>query len=148
MPCLTAPITEKRQLIVEAWVTDATLDFSDGAFHPEKHPHSQCDALLDTGANKSCIADRLARKLGLSVHEKQKISSISDSTESNVYRINIHVPFDALLRREGRIVVSNCFNMSVFGIPGIDDSFDLLLGLDYISQGSLHVAGDAFTFCI
>ena len=46
------------------------------------------------------------------------------------------------------VMPSNSLDMRVFGIPGIGESYDVLLGIDFIRHGALHVSGGHFTFCI
>ena len=155
MPCLTAPITDNGQLLIVAWVSDAaTVNVVADVAHPGNSEVEPCSALLDTGANASCISERCAQKLGLIVRGKKNITSVSHSeVPLNEYRINIQIPFGGPVHHQDaqavqNVVVFNIQNLLVAGMPGVNPDFDLLLGMDIIAPGSLHVSGDRFTFCL
>ncbi len=161
MPCFTAHIDASGQLLANVWVTDSAkgedaLNPILADFDPEKldaHDVRYCRAILDTGANRSCITERLAESLNLNIYGVEGMASVSESTEANLYRVNVHVPFSGKTKNLGdkivqEISVSNWMDVRVLGIPGIEESFDVLLGIDFIRQGALHVSGGHFTFCI
>ena len=141
MPCFTLPISEKGQLIITALVGDA----GDGAEIKRLH---QCHAMLDTGANASCVSNRLADKMQLTVRGKKEYASVSQMAAADLYRVNINIPFPPTPGEHKESVTFRYWNnVEVFGIPGVDQSFDVLLGMDLICHGALHVSGGQFTFC-
>ena len=160
MPCFTANINENGQLLTNVWVTDSAQGNEElqrilADPRPDNLGSSgmkYCCALLDTGANKSCITERLAESLNLNIQGATTISSVSESVDSNIYSVNIHIPFPgAVMLREGALVQSmqltNWQGVQVLGIAGVDKSYDVLLGMDFIHKGALHVSGAQFTFC-
>ena len=160
MPCFTANINTNGQLLADVWVTDSAQSNEEfqrilADLRPDNLDPpgmKRCRALLDTGANKSCITERLAKSLDLNIQGAATISSVSESVNVNLYRVNIHMPFPgSVTQREGALVqnlqLTNWQGVQVFGIAGIDKSHDVLLGIDFIRQGALHVSGIQFTFC-
>ena len=160
MPCFTAPV-KSGQLLINVLVTDAmqgerdiqkvfTLtDLNDTALREQGV--KPCCALLDTGASNSCITQRLAEFLDLNIQGKRQIASVSESTNANLYRVNIHFPISKNIMNDDKVIqeinITNWLNVQAFGIPGISEEFDVLLGVDVILQGALHVSGGQFTFC-
>lgn len=159
MPCFTAPINDNGQILVRALVTDAARGESEfaemfAAADPKNldaHGIKSCNALLDTGANKSGIAERLAESLELNIFGTGNAASISGIAAVNVYRVNIHIPFGGAAVKAGKemykVELSNWADAEVLGISG-GKSYDVLLGIDFIRHGALHVSGGHFTFCI
>lgn len=49
-------------------------------------------ALIDTGAGSSCIDDRLARELGLPIHDEGQVSGIGGVHKAFYYTARLYVP--------------------------------------------------------
>ena len=162
MPCFTAPIDGNGQLIVTSWVTDVSLSMDMNKIDEAIAGNSVeklaglgiicCHSLLDTGANKSCITERLAESLNLTIQGSNQIHSVSESTTANLYRVNIHIPFSRATVQGSRMIADwelrNWRDVKVIGISSTVQAYDLLLGIDFIRQGALHVSDKNFTFCI
>jgi len=154
MPCFNGTVNAEKELIAYAWVSDAVSvsDPKEGIKRIQEQRIEPCRMLLDTGASCSCVTDRLARKMGLTVMGKDSYGSVSEDTaEGNVYHVHIHVPFNSgVVEEDGRMYanIGSVGEVQVLGIPVEQASFDILLGMDIIMLGSLHVSGSVFTFCL
>ncbi len=84
--------------------------------------------LWDTGAETSCISDRLARKLGLK--DDGFVTVITASSEENVpyYLINLGFANDMKF-----------FDLEVAQFRYGDDDSDFIIGMDIISQGDFSI---------
>lgn len=55
-------------------------------------PNDQHAALVDTGAQESCIDDSLAQRLGLPAVDRQTIAGVSGPMEATLYAAQIRFP--------------------------------------------------------
>lgn len=150
MPCFTGPISREGEVIVDAWVGNATVSgVAESWEEIQKENMMPLKALLDTGATHSCVTDRLAREMGLTVVARRQFASVSEVTDGNVYEVYVHIPFPARTAHDSNlhVTVGSTGRIEVSGIP-IEPAFDVLLGMDVIALGSLHVSGRRFTFCL
>ena len=101
----------------------------------------ECTALVDTGARRTCVTERVVQAIGLKRKGRAEIWNIKRSESHWTYLFHVAIwpdPVDAF--------TPSC----PFGIgpeiEGIDVGnnyfFDVLLGMDIISQGSLHLERD------
>lgn len=87
----------------------------------------EVDAIWDTGASGTVLSERLVSLLNLPPIGKRRVSSCSDSYESNIYVVdivlpnNVHVP---------GVQVTEAKNIG---------SFDVLIGMDIITIGDLSI---------
>jgi hypothetical protein len=111
-------------------------------------------ALIDTGATGTCISQRHAQRLNLQPVGKATVHGVSGPANHNTYAFKIGFPFAMLpgtpmpqgmpppppgahatqLHVLERVIVGSEFH----GAP----HFDILLGMDVISTGSLVVLGN------
>ena len=97
-------------------------------------------ALVDTGAQRTCVSERVVQECGLRRRGRVEIASVKSTELHFTYLFYVGFWPDAV----------NDIPAAVFGIgdaiEGIDagDSryFDVLLGMDILSQGSLHLERD------
>lgn len=107
-----------RQIVVECSVSlpecqDAYVDYR--------------KALWDTGANITCISNRLADILHLNALDEVLISfANNDVFKANTYYVQLKM---------GRFVLPF---IKVLGLP-MDESKDIIIGMDVISKGDLAV---------
>lgn len=88
-----------------------------------------CDAIWDTGATGSMISETVARKLQLHPIGSTTIAGVHGVSDAKTYTINICFDNGVVLRN---IKVSEASNTGGFG---------LLVGMDVIGRGILHVDG-------
>jgi hypothetical protein len=95
-------------------------------------------ALWDTGAYMSVISASLAQHLGLAVINTDKLTGIGGTILSNRYDISVTLPNKVI------------FPLVYVAEWGGHRFYDMLIGMDIISQGNFSIANDTgktvFTF--
>ncbi len=100
-------------------------------------------ALIDTGAQKTCISENIAHKLSLVSKGKSRMASASEVTSSNTYHIDLYIPISqeqSVMQGEKLVGVMQDLNLrkhtklSVSEIKSFSPNFDLLLGMDVLKQ--------------
>lgn len=99
-------------------------------------------ALIDTGADSTCISPAVAQAVGLRPIGKRPMTSATHSVPVNVYLLDLLLPFGATsLVVPGKQVME-------FAQPG-GGPFQVLIGRDIICQGVFTMSFDGhFTFSI
>ena len=98
------------------------------------------NALIDTGAQRSHLSKKAIGELNLVKHGEAPITSASDTTMCGLYYI------DLLIHTSPKSISGSCFEMIEFSQ---NPNFDIILGMDIILQGSLHISSDRhFTISI
>ena len=145
MPCVTLPIPSSGQPLVPAYLADAQ-SASAGNYRS-----GECVALLDTGATSLAVSGRVAVRLGLSPgtgdDEIQAVIQTADGfIKAATYRVNLHIPIP------GTDYVRHFPKIEAVEFSGgdhlRDGDFDIIIGMDVITAGSLHISNGHFTFCI
>lgn len=112
----------------------------DGNSTPFALEYTQFIALVDTGATRTCVTENVVQKLGLQRRGREEIWNIKRPELHWTYMFHVGIWPEA----------ENGTPQTVFGIGdeivGIDVGnnrfFDVLLGMDIIGQGSLHLRTD------
>lgn len=107
----------------------------DGVTSPFSLNYRECLALVDTGALRTCIGERVVQELGLKRKSRAQIWNVKRSEPHWTYLFHVGIWPDT----------ENGAPSAIFGIgreiEGIDVGnhpyFDVLLGMDIIRQGSL-----------
>ena len=140
MHCFTEKIVG-GQILVPVFITTPVGE--DSALSADNF----VQALVDTGATRTCISPRAVKTLGVSPIDKKDVHTAAGKVQKFVYQINAHVmlPHE---QEEGE----KHFHMKNYILIDVMEAdcpprFDMLLGMDVIRQGSLHVSGEHFTFC-
>jgi len=108
-------------------------------------------ALVDTGATTTCITKTAADKVGLLPVGKVPVQGVSGVSFHDTYVFKVAFAFEAIGTEPDMPVAS--VQIFDFPIEGADlnleqSQFDVLLGMDIISRGSLKIDGDgSFSFC-
>ncbi|MES2386692.1 MAG: aspartyl protease family protein [Bacteroidota bacterium] len=94
---------------------------------------STVKALWDTGSNYSCISQRLANALNLSLFGKTDVINSTGQTERDMYYVHIGIP--------GTSVLFYGMLVTAFSNQYINesDSFDIIIGMDIITRGDFAV---------
>lgn len=99
----------------------------------------ECKALIDTGAQTSCVSTNLINKLSLSPFYQTNIEFAMGSADVGVYLVDIEI--QEKIRIEGMVVAN-------FPVPVID----VIIGMDILSLGDMSMKGKGkelvFTFSI
>ena len=88
-----------------------------------------CDAIWDTGATHSMIAENVAKKLMLRPIGRTTVAGVHGINSANCYLVTLKFGNDVQLKD---IRVSEASNNGGFG---------LLVGMDIIGRGTLHIDG-------
>ena len=107
-------------------------------------------ALVDTGATSTGITKAVVKQVGLSQIGQSPVRSVSGVQTHNRYRFQIGLPSGISINKDGTGILRT-FYMIYRDIEGIEffdhDDFDVLLGMDILSIGSLKVEGNGtFSF--
>jgi hypothetical protein len=113
----------------------------DGFSAPVDLTYHECMALVDTGAVRTCVTERVVQTVGLKRKGRAEIWNIKRPEMHWTYLFHVGIWPDP---------VDEFTPLPIFGIgpeiEGIDVGnnrfFDVLLGMDIISQGSLHLERD------
>jgi hypothetical protein len=102
-------------------------------------------ALFDTGAQITCISQRVAAKLGLVPRGRGNIVSASETTETNIYlfRIGFWLSMQPGLQRtiSGAMASFGVFEgLEIHAEP--DDDVDALIGMDVLARGNFTIGFD------
>ena len=144
MPCFTLPVSAAGQLLIDVLVTPG-----DVARVPQGDAN-RFRALVDTGATGTCVTERLARKLNLEDAGTVETITALHRGETPVYHVCVHIP-SPVAKSDGsgeELVFRSFAPVQASEIPPLHENFDLVIGMDIISAGSLHVSDGHFTFCI
>jgi hypothetical protein len=158
MPCILGVHSGGNQLFCVAVIIPHTIAPAPmGSVLPLPSVES-ARALIDTGATGTCISQRHAQKINLQPIGKRTVHGVSGVAAHNSYVFKIGFPFDVpagiplppgmpSMPPGGRAtqlhVVEKIIQGSEFKTGG---NFDILLGMDVISIGSLVVLGNG-SFC-
>ncbi len=85
-------------------------------------------ALWDTGANQTGISRRVAQMLNLTPVDKQIHKTAGDPMNVNIYRVNFFLTDKICIKGQ-----------MVHDLEGDDKDFDVLIGMDIISQGDFSI---------
>lgn len=156
MPCLWLQ-HNNSQLFISVGILDATKIVVPGAgqFGGNIQTPQMFAALVDTGAQKTMISTNVVRTLGLVPQGKIPIQGVGPVvTHHNAYLF--HVAFAIPIVLPGQVVAPGApLNALVFIHPTAvfggeltgTSGFDVLLGMDILSSGSLKIEGNGhFSF--
>ncbi len=108
-------------------------------------------ALLDTGAQSTCITGSVAKQTGLKPIGKVSVRGVSGIENHNNYLFKIGFPLGVVLSGDGKRLPRG-ISILEKDIQGVEfnsnaDNFAVLLGMDVLSIGSLKVEGNGtFSF--
>ena len=99
-------------------------------------------ALFDTGAQVTCVSQRVAAAVGLIPRARRNLVSASEVKETNLFLFNVGFIISAT---PGALWTMS-ESMQVFGpLEGLEihaednDDVDVLIGMDILGYGALHV---------
>lgn len=114
--------TTTYQHISNQLISPATVFVTDDSQYEIK-------ALWDTGATNSCISTELSQKMGLKMVSQTVIQTPSGQAAKNTYIINVKLPNNLIIQ-----------NLPVADSEIGKQGFDLLIGMDIISNGDFSVS--------
>lgn len=139
MPTFSGTV-KNRQII---FVTVASIS---GDPNSQKKAYS---SLLDTGAQGTCVSQRVAQELGLvSIGTAEIIPVNGQSILTEKYRIRLDIPITSgVVLRDGKEIPETTlrgFDVDVALLPYQPQTYDVLLGLDFLSGFHVTMYGGTF----
>lgn len=138
---------ENRQAIVRIGFRPFVPQFErvQGLAPPVTIPVHEYRALIDTGAQRTCLCRGVIAKEGLRHHAKRPIQNVHDVELHYLFWVNVGLVCErlgTLTDRRGET--------TFFGLPDpvevmdIADNhwFDAIIGMDFIERGALHIEKD------
>jgi hypothetical protein len=158
MPCIWGQHNNSQLFCVVAVLPASAATVSAGTIYSGQ-VHA-CRALIDTGATTTCISKRLATILQLQPIGKVPVHGVAGIVHHNSYLFSIGFPFmlapgvpppPGIQAEPGTVTTQlHLLDKVLQGCEfdgGAAPRFDVLLGMDVISTGSLVVQGNAtFSF--
>ena len=107
------------------------------------------NCLLDTGAQRTLISERVASEVGLtSIGTTGIIPASGKVLKSNKYRIRLDIPIGSETVFPGGVVKPDIVyrgkDMDVAQLPYQPNNYDILLGMDFISAIHLTLNGQIY----
>ena len=166
MPCFSTTLTSNDQLLIRVFIfDDKAVCEHNGDLNTLMKKHSSVKtytALVDTGANGSCISEEVAQELKLTPTCKKQMKTAGNPTECNEYDMHICIPIEEVTSymqvKEGDKVLDipdkgiihiKSWKNSVFGLPQQKDSrgYDCLLGMNVLKTCTFQYAHRTLTIC-
>ena len=142
MPCFTRRIVDD-QLVVNAHLSPSVLSPQSAAVDGPLRTQSPVSALIDTGATGCGISAQLAHSIAAVPVSRADVLTANGVARVNLFLIDIHV----LMEEDDAVVEFSEVSATEFPDDG-SDATPLILGMDLIRAGSLHVSGHVFTFAL
>lgn len=145
MPCFTRRIDDD-QLVVNASLRPSALSPQPAAAPAragaERDRKIVVPALIDTGATGCGISSRLAREIGALPVSRTDVFTANGVARVGLFLVDIHV----LMEEEDAVV--EFADVSATEFPDDGSDIPVILGMELIRAGSLHVSGHVFTFAL
>jgi hypothetical protein len=90
---------------------------------PQPSVSQAAQALIDTGATHSCIAEPLAQKLNLPIIDQQQVSGVAGPQTHNVYLAQLSIPPPLAASYRGRLI----------GVQ-LGGFYQVIVGRDFLSR--------------
>ena len=131
----TKTLSQKLPLQTKAIILDVELLVSTIIDNEEKTISVKTKALLDTGANGSCISTRLASACQLHPVSAMKMISAHGMSVTQVYEVSIKLPNDILFSE-----------IPVVEVAG-SKAFDIIIGMDILTNCDFAFSSDDKEAC-
>ncbi|WP_424947549.1 hypothetical protein [Candidatus Spongiihabitans sp.] len=148
MPCIWGS-HNNSQIFLDVMVV--AIDFDWQTVTPQS-PIPRFKALLDTGAQKTGITSAAAAKMSLSPSGMVRVHGVAGEQKHNEYLFRVGLFLDGAIKViDDKSLLSSPLSFLNKDIEGVEfnssGGFDVLLGMDVISTGSLKVEGNGtFSF--
>ena len=146
MACFSGKINNRRILAIVYATPMAELDGAENKMVTVAH-HNVFNALVDTGATNSCITKKAAQSINIKPKSKSYMNTAGGVVPCNVYRIGMHIPIQIAHEREKIVVSIRSFANIEVVETAPHNEYGVIIGMDVIMHGALHVSGETFTFC-
>ena len=146
MPCVSHPFDPSIGPIVDVGIAEAGAFRSVGGSNGQL-PFRGYRALVDTGADRTCISRQIADEIGLRPTGKLQMASASEVSETNTYLVDLALAFGDPSAGAMSVVRDN---VMVMEFESNNKNYQVLLGRDFISNGLFSMTGydKRFTICL
>ena len=143
MPCFTRRIDDD-QMVVNASLRSSALSPRPAAAagRGARERGIVVPALIDTGATVCGISSKLARDIAAASVSKTEVFTANGVARVNLFLVDIHV----MMEEEDAVVAFS--DVSAMEFPDDGSDIPVILGMELIRAGSLHVSGHVFTFAL
>jgi hypothetical protein len=136
MPCLSRGFEVRIGPLVQICISPpGTLPLS------SPHQISTVWALIDTGAEQTCIAPSVAAAAELGPIAMQRMRSATHAVDVNVYLVDLLIRLESYVSYPG-------VQVAEFPQPVAGSSFEAILGRDILCRGSFFMVNDIYTLCL
>ncbi|MBI2716886.1 MAG: retroviral-like aspartic protease family protein [Rhizobiales bacterium] len=144
MPCLSGSFDPRDGIYYTVTILPVPVPGAVGNVISNQTLHG-FKALFDTGAQCTCVSQRVAEKVGLSPRGRGNLISASEVKETNIYLFNVGFVMSSTQDAQGKV----SGHLQIFGpLQGLEiraedsDDVDVLIGMDVLGRGALHVGFD------
>ena len=142
MPAFSRPFDWDNGLIWQIGIVSGSAALSESSGEGAMHV---CDALVDTGASRTCITRSVVDALGLQSISKVKMDTAGGLTEVNIYDVHLALLVDSARNPDGshnvRATVFNDMRVYEFAADS-EDRYQALIGRDILRIGVLTLSPD------
>ena len=142
MPCLAGSFDPRDGIYYGVTITPFPPRGSAEGYKTSKRPNPAATvfkALFDTGAQVTCVSQRVAAAVGLVPRARRQLVSASEVKETNVFLFNVGLSISTIPGAPGTM----SGGMHVFGpLEGLEihaeqnDDVDVLVGMDILGYGA------------
>ena len=163
MPCFSTRLTGEGQFIIDVHILDATDDSRNDQKKLDLKGQKIYRALIDTGANGTCIAEEVAKELNLIPTCKKQMKTAGEPVLCNEYDIHIAIPVTEITSyrhvadNDGRaryipsegVTHAKSWKSGALGLPPQreDRGYSCLLGMNVLATCSFQYTEGNLTIC-
>ena len=96
----------------------------------QKPPFVRAKAVIDTGAERTCLDSSISEKLALQVYDTARIATLSGIAEVNMVDVLIHIP-----------ELNRCFPVCVPSVDFGGKSYQVVIGRDILRKCKFEYDG-------
>ena len=140
MPSLKAKI-QHQQLLIQVIIHSPQLEQDK---KQKGHKPFTALALIDTGAQRTCVSQRVVSTLELAPESKVHMKSATESVEVNEYVLGLHIPIERMTPAGPEL--------ALFGSPhslviefNASDTFDVIIGMDMLIHCNIFIGHGEFS---
>ncbi len=155
MPSISRNISKNLQPLCDVYITARQPASKNDVINISTITKNTFIALIDTGANHSCITDRLVKRLDLSpILMANSVINTTGVQKVNTYEVCLYIPVVGQQKvnetnMQETIDVKGFMNIKAIETKYHKSSiFDVIIGMDIICKGHLTIVGSVFHFSI
>ena len=100
-------------------------------------------SLVDTGATGCCITSNAAHRLAVQPQGNVRMRTAAGDVRTNSYWVGLHIPSESETQKAPD---AGSFWEIEAAETSPHEEYDVIVGMDVIMRGTLHVSGERFVF--